>query len=146
MLDSVLSVQPRSPLDALARLQALKEFLRLPDAAMLAAANKRIANLLKKTQLDPATAVDPGRFTVAAEQQLHDALLALYPGVTTAMRQGHYAETLSLLAGLRAAIDTFFEQVLVMDANPDLRNNRLALLRAVQVAFGGVADLSRLPG
>lgn len=146
MIDAVLAARPRSPLDAEARLLALREFLRLPDAAILAAANKRIANILRKVEVYDNVPVDAARFSVDAERRLHAEILAVTAPVAAAIGQRRYAESLSLLCGLRAGIDAFFEKVLVMDENPDLRNNRLALLRSVQVLFGGVADLSRLPG
>jgi glycyl-tRNA synthetase beta chain len=146
MLDAVHAVQPASPLDALARLHALREFLKLPDAAALAAANKRIANLLKKTAPDQAVAVNPGSFAHEAERHLHAAHAAISPSVESALGERQYAQALRLLAGLRGPIDTFFEKVLVMDQDAVLRHNRLALLRAIHSSFAAVADLSRLPG
>jgi glycyl-tRNA synthetase beta chain len=146
MLDAVFAVHPASPLDALARLDALREFLRLPDAAVLAAANKRIANLLRKAPVGSALALAPERFVVAAERDLHAALQAVTPPVEAALARREYREALRLLAGLRAPIDAFFDGVMVMDPDPALQGNRLALLSGVQRAFGAVADLSRLPG
>jgi glycyl-tRNA synthetase beta chain len=146
MLDAVYAVQPASPLDAQARLQALKGFLQLPDAAALSAANKRIANLLKKAPADATAVVRPEHFLLDAERHLHAAHAAIAPGVDAALKARRYAEALRLLAGLRGPIDTFFDQVMVMDENPVARNNRLALLRTIQSAFAAVADLSRLPG
>ena len=129
-----------------ARLNALKEFLQLPDAAALAAANKRIANLLRKTTPDQALAVNPASFAHEAEKQLHAAHAASSPSVVAALREREYAQALRLLAGLRGPIDAFFDQVMVMDEDPVLRQNRLALLRAIHSSFAAVADLSRLPG
>jgi glycyl-tRNA synthetase beta chain len=146
MIDAVLALRPRSPLDASARLGALRDFLLLPDAAVLAAANKRIANILNKTQLDAGAVVDAGRFTEAAERELHGAVAALEPTVSQAMASGRYAESLRSLTTLRSSIDAFFANVLVMDENIERRNNRLAMLREVRSLFSGVADLSRLPG
>jgi len=146
MIDAVLATGPRSPLDVEARLQALKAFLQLPEAGVLAAANKRIANILKKTPFDTGISVDAGRFTEDAERELHLALTELRRPVVEAMRLGEYAQSLRLLSGLRHRIDAFFETVMVMDDDKALRDNRLALLRDVQTLFGGVADLSRLPG
>ncbi|MFI4890202.1 MAG: glycine--tRNA ligase subunit beta [Steroidobacterales bacterium] len=146
MLDAVLSVRPRSPLDALARLAALQDFLRLPDAAVLAAANKRIANLLRKAQPDATAAVHPELFLQDQERQLHAAFTAIAPAVDMALERRQYADALSRLASLRGPVDSFFDQVMVMDEDLNLRHNRLALLRAIQTAFGAVADLSRLPG
>ncbi len=146
MLDAVYAVLPESPLDAQARLHALRGFLLLPDAAVLAAANKRIANLLKKAPPDASPVVRPGHFVLDAERDLHAAHAALYPAVKAALKARQYSEALRLLAGLRAPIDTFFDTVMVMDQDQIVRNNRLALLRAIHADFAAVADLSRLPG
>lgn len=146
MLDAVLANRPRSPLDAVARLAALKEFLQLPDAAVLAAINKRIANILKKTQVNPDWSLDPDGLSEEAEHGLHRALTQLRGPVLDATRQRRYAQSLQALVGLRAPVNDFFDRVMVMDENPAKRSNRLALLREVLILLGGVADLSRLPG
>jgi glycyl-tRNA synthetase beta chain len=146
MLDAVFANRPRSPLDAVTRLEALKEFLLLPDAAVLAAINKRIANILKKTQVSPAWSVDPQGLSEKAERGLHQALQALRNPVFDAITQRRYADSLRALVGLRVPVNDFFDQVMVMDDNTAKRNNRLALLRDAQALLGGVADLSRLPG
>jgi len=146
MLDAVLANRPRSPLDAVARLAALKEFLLLPDAVVLAAINKRIANILKKTHVSQDWAVDPEGLSEEAERGLHAALKELRDPVLDATKQRRYADSLHALAGLRAPVNDFFDRVMVMDENTAKRNNRLALLRDVQALLGGVADLSRLPG
>jgi len=146
MVDAVLGVGVHSPLDIDARLQALRQFLTAPDAPILAAANKRIANILKKSEIDLDAVVASERFSEAAEHALHRALLEARAPVEDAMRRRAYGEALSVLAGLRGSIDAFFAEVMVMDEDPALRRNRLALLREVRRAFSGVADLSRLPG
>jgi glycyl-tRNA synthetase beta chain len=146
MLDAVFANRPRSPLDAVKRLAALKEFLLLPDAVVLAAINKRIANILKKTQVSQDWAVDPQGLSEEAERGLHHALKELRDPVLDATRQRRYADSLQALAGLRAPVNDFFDRVMVMDENIAKRNNRLALLRDVLALLGGVADLSRLPG
>jgi glycyl-tRNA synthetase beta chain len=146
MVDAVFANRPRSPLDAVTRLQALKEFLLLPESGILAAINKRIANILKKTSLGPDAAVDADALTVDAERHLHQVLRDLRVPVQEATAQRRYAEGLKALVALRAPVDDFFEHVLVMDEHIGRRNNRLALLRDVQALLGGVADLSRLPG
>ena len=146
MLDAVMANRPRSPLDAVARLAALKEFLLLPDAVVLAGINKRIANILKKTQVSHDWVVDPQALNEAAERALHEALTSLRDPVLDATRQRRYADSLQALVGLRAPVNEFFDRVMVMDENADKRNNRLALLRDAQLLLGGVADLSRLPG
>jgi glycyl-tRNA synthetase beta chain len=146
MLDAVFTNRPRSPLDAVTRLAALKEFLLLPEAGILAAINKRIANILKKTSLGSDVVVNADALTEDAERQLHWVLGALRVPVQDAALQRRYAESLRALLELRAPVDDFFERVMVMDENIERRNNRLALLRDVQLLLGGVADLSRLPG
>ncbi|HEY0801290.1 MAG TPA: glycine--tRNA ligase subunit beta [Steroidobacteraceae bacterium] len=146
MLDAVLANRPRSPLDVVTRLQALQQFLLLPDAAVLAAINKRIANILRKTQVNSDLLVDPQALTEESERGLHSALAGLRAPVLEAIQQRRYADSLQALAGLRAPVNDFFDRVMVMDENITKRNNRLALLRDVQILLGGVADLSRLPG
>jgi glycyl-tRNA synthetase beta chain len=146
MLDAVFAHRPRSPLDAVTRLQALKEFLLLPEAGILAGINKRIANILKKTSLAPDAIVNADALTEAAERQLHKVLGDLRVPVREAAAQRRYAEGLQSLVVLRAPVDDFFERIMVMDENIERRNNRLALLREVQQLLGVVADLSRLPG
>ena len=133
-------------LDAVMRLAALKEFLLLPDAGVLAAINKRIANILKKTQVPIDMSVDPEGLTEDAERELQRALMDLRGPVLEATSQRRYADSLQALVGLRAPVNDFFDRVMVMDENTTKRDNRLALLRDVQILLGGVADLSRLPG
>jgi glycyl-tRNA synthetase beta chain len=146
MLDAVFANRPRSPLDAVTRLKALKEFLLLPEAGILAGINKRIANILKKTSLDSNAIVDAGALAEEAERQLHKVMSDLRIPVQNAATQRRYADSLKALVGLRAPVDDFFERIMVMDEDLARRNNRLALLRDVQLLLGGVADLSRLPG
>ncbi|HEY2679496.1 MAG TPA: glycine--tRNA ligase subunit beta [Steroidobacteraceae bacterium] len=146
MLDAVLASRPRSMLDAKTRLDALRDFLPSPEAFVLSAINKRIANILKKTQVSGDWVVDAGSLTEDAERNLHRALAALRDPVLKATDQRRYADSLQALVGLRAPVNDFFERVMVMDQDPLKRNNRLALLRDVQVLLSGVADLSRLPG
>jgi glycyl-tRNA synthetase beta chain len=146
MLDAVFANRPRSPLDALTRLQALKEFLSMPEAGVLAAINKRIANILKKTTLGSQITVDAAALTEQAEKQLHRTLSEIRAPVEEAAAERRYAQSLKALVALRAPVDEFFERVMVMDEDIGRRNNRLALLRDVQRLLGGVADLSRLPG
>jgi glycyl-tRNA synthetase beta chain len=146
MIDAVLAGRPRSPLDAEARLRALKEFLRQPDAGVLTAINKRIVNILRKAPPGNAAGVHAAALSEEAELALHRVLTGLSSPVKDAIAAHRYAEALQASTGLRAAVDEFFERVMVMDEDLDRRNNRLALLRGVQELLGGVADLSRLPG
>jgi glycyl-tRNA synthetase beta chain len=145
MFDAVLAARPASPLDFDARLKALSAFLDLPESASLTAANKRIANILRKApQAAPDIVVEQLR--EAAEVRLYDAMRALKDAVAAATAQRQYTASLGRLAQLRPEVDAFFDQVMVMDENPQLRANRLGLLVQLRALFGGVADLSRLPG
>ena len=147
MFDAVLASSPVSPLDFDVRLKALRAFLELPESTSLTAANKRIANILKKSAAGTATAaIDVDCLKESAEVRLFDAMRALKDAVSVATAQREYANALGRLAQLRPAVDEFFDQVMVMAEDPKLRANRLALLAQLQGLFAGVADLSRLPG
>ncbi len=146
--DAVLASRPRSPLDFDARLRALIDFLALPEAASLTAANKRIANLLKKSAGGDAgsATIDATRLKFDAERLLFTALQGVMHSVPGHVAVGDYATALAGLAQLRPAVDTFFDEVMVMDPDPALRANRLAMLGTLRELFTGIADLSRLPG
>jgi glycyl-tRNA synthetase beta chain len=148
MVDAVLANRPASPVDAESRLHALREFSLLPDAGVLSAINKRIANILKKAAPDPGTTVNAQLFSEAegAEGLLHRTIGTLSGTVGQAVEGRRYADSLRALTDLRAPVDGFFERIMVMDENLERRANRLALLRDVQRLLGSVADLSRLPG
>jgi glycyl-tRNA synthetase beta chain len=146
MFDAVLATQPRSPLDFDARLRALRAFLELPEATSLTAANKRIANILRKAENAAAVEVDVEALREPAEVRLFDAMRGLRDAVSTATARREYTAALGQLAQLRPAVDGFFDQVMVMADDPKLRANRLSLLSGLRGLFGGVADLSRLPG
>jgi glycyl-tRNA synthetase beta chain len=128
----------------LPRIEAVRAFLAMPEAPSLAAANKRIRNILRKNDASGATAVDASLLLEAAEKSLHDAMQALEPRVVSLVDAEDYTEALKLLAGLREPVDTFFEQVMVMTDEPLIRNNRLALLGRLEFLMNGVADISRL--
>jgi glycyl-tRNA synthetase beta chain len=146
MFDAVLDTRPASPLDFDQRLGALAAFLRLPDAAGLTAANKRIANILKKAGEQPSPRVDPGLLTDATERQLAADIESLRQDVEPLVTARRYEEALTRLAALRPSVDAFFDQVLVMADDARVRANRLALLAALQRLFLHIANLSRLPG
>jgi glycyl-tRNA synthetase beta chain len=146
MFDAVLAARPNSPLDFDARLHALSSFLALPEAASLTAANKRVANILRKAGETAPTSIDAEVLQAPAERQLFEALRERRDAVSAATARRDYTASLTLLAQLRPAVDAFFDQVMVMDENPKLRANRLALLAQMRESFAGVADLSRLPG
>ena len=146
MFDAVLATQPRSPVDFDARLRALSAFLELPEATSLTAANKRIANILRKSESAVGTEVDVEVLREPAEVRLFDAMRGLRDAVSAATARREYTAALGQLAQLRPAVDGFFDEVMVNADDPKLRANRLSLLSGLRGLFGGVADLSRLPG
>jgi glycyl-tRNA synthetase beta chain len=146
MFDAVLATRPASPLDFDSRLRALAEFLRLPDAQSLAAANKRIANILRKAPGPVGDTIDEDLLRDPAEQILGEQVVAIARMVEPKFRARQYTEALRNLAVLRGAVDEFFDSVMVMAEDPALRANRLALLKRLQSLFMHAADLSRLPG
>jgi glycyl-tRNA synthetase beta chain len=146
MFDAVLATRPASPLDLDSRLRALAEFLLLPDAQSLAAANKRIANILRKATEPVRDTVDENLLRDPAEQILAEQVAAVGRLVEPRFAARQYTEALQSLAVLRKAVDEFFDSVMVMADDPALRANRLALLRRLQSLFMHAADLSRLPG
>ena len=140
--------RPRSPLDFDARVRALIDFLALPEAQSLTAANKRIANLLKKSAGGEGGGgtVDVARLVLDPERTLFASLQRAMHTVPDSVATGHFDTALAELAKLRAPVDAFFDGVMVMDPDPALRENRLALLGQLRALFAGIADLSRLPG
>lgn len=151
MFEAVLACRPDSVLDIDARLQALVSFTARPEGASLAAANKRIANILRKsapmpTAAAPGAAIDAALLREPAERTLAEAMQSLRTEVLAATRQRDYSGALDRLAALRPSVDAFFDQVLVNDPDPALRANRLALLGTLRALFSGIADLSCLPG
>jgi glycyl-tRNA synthetase beta chain len=146
MFDAVLATRPASCVDFDARLRALSTFLELPEAASLTAANKRISNILRKANATPSGEVDVTQLREEAEMRLYDAMRGLRDAVSAHTERRLYTDALGRLALLRPAVDTFFDKVMVMDENPQLRANRLSLLTQLQGLFAGIADLSRLPG
>jgi glycyl-tRNA synthetase beta chain len=147
MFDAVLATRPCSLLDIDARLRALVGFMARPEGASLAAANKRIANILRKSDgSGSAGTVNAELLREPAERALHEALQGLRGAVVTATTERAYDRALDQLAGLRSTVDAFFDQVLVNDADRALRGNRFALLRELRELFSGIAELSCLPG
>jgi glycyl-tRNA synthetase beta chain len=143
-VEAVLSLRPQRLTEVPKRLSAVRAFAALPEAVPLAAANKRIANILKKSEAAPATAVDATRLVEPAEQVLHAALKTVRPIADALFDKGEYAASLRELAALKAPVDAFFDSVLVNADDAALRANRLALLAALHAAMNRVADLSKL--
>lgn len=146
MFDAVLASKAHSPIDIDVRLQALEGFLALPEAASLAAANKRIANILRKATGDLSGAVETGRLREPAERQLFDHVVSMERAVNPLFSRREYTSALTQLATLKDDVDRFFDSVMVMADDLDVRANRLGLLVRLRGLFLQVADLSRLPG
>ncbi|HKK13854.1 MAG TPA: glycine--tRNA ligase subunit beta [Gammaproteobacteria bacterium] len=146
VFEAVRSVGPTRPLDMERRLRACMAFRRLPEAESLAAANKRIRNILRKTDETIPPEVSAEALREPAEQALAGQLKALEARVAPLLEGGDYTGALRELASLRAPVDRFFDDVMVMAEEPALRRNRLALLRRLGDLFLQVADLSRLQG
>ena len=143
-VDAVVSQRPQRLGDIVKRLAAVRAFSALPEAAALAAANKRVGNILKKVDGTVDARVDPALFQEAAETALHAALVDVVPQADAAFLTGDYSESLQALAALRAPVDAFFDGVMVNADDPALKANRLGLLAMLHAAMNRVADLSRL--
>lgn len=143
VVDAVVDIRP--PLDEVpSRVAAVREFRLLPEAQALAAANKRVVNILRKSGAEAAVAVDRSLFGDGAEHNLFAAVQKLLPVVHDHVRRGEYTEALRALASARSSVDRFFDEVLVMAEDPAVRANRLALLRGLAEAMNQVADISKL--
>ncbi len=143
-VDAVVSQRPQRLGDIPKRLAAVRTFSALPEAAALAAANKRVGNILKKVEGSVEAVVDNALLKEAAEVALHDALVDVVPRADAAFVTGDYTESLTALAALRAPVDAFFDGVMVNADDPALRANRLGLLAKLHAAMNQVADLSKL--
>lgn len=142
-IESVLAQLPTPLYQVLPRLEAVRQFMGEPEAAALCAANKRIGNILKKSEgagvtLNAAALVEP------AEKALAETLATIAPKAEQAFIAQDYTSALKQLAALRAPVDAFFESVMVNADDPALRANRLALLASLSRAMNQVADISRL--
>jgi glycyl-tRNA synthetase beta chain len=146
MFDAVLASRTQSVTDIDLRLRALQHFLKLPEAESLAAANKRIANILRKAPADITGAVDTSRLQDGAERQLFEHVISMERAVNPLFARREYAQALSQLASLREDVDRFFDSVMVMAEDAEVRTNRLGLLLRLRALFLQFADLSRLPG
>jgi len=143
VIQSVLARRPTRPADFDARVRAVSHFRTLDSAEALAAANKRVSNILAKAdaaigEINLTACVEP------AEKALAEAVLALRTEVQPLIAQGDYTAVLDKLANLRAPVDSFFDNVMVNAEDPALRQNRLAILNTLQDLFLQVADISVL--
>lgn len=142
-VDAVLATHPTTILDVPVRLEAVRAFSQLPEAEALAAANKRIGNIIKKTA--PETdAVDPVLFDSEAEKALYETLCTAEAQAQTLYETGRYTELLKSLAPMKTPVDRFFEDVMVNVEDSRVRANRLALLWRLHRTMNMVAELSRL--
>ena len=142
-IEAVVSQHPDRIDQVIPRIEAVRAFRALPEAEALAAANKRVINILRKSEGRPG-AVNPALFAEDAEKALHAGLVAAKPEADAAFAKGDYAASLKRLAGLRGAVDLFFDKVMVNAEDPAVRANRLALLGELEHLFNQVADISKL--
>jgi glycyl-tRNA synthetase beta chain len=140
----VLSLRPTRLADVAARLAAVRAFAALPEAASLAAANKRVGNILKKVEGAVPAVVATERLQEPAEIALHAALAAVAPQAEAAFARGDHTASLQALAALKIPVDAFFDGVMVNAEDPELRANRLGLLATLHAAMNRIADLSKL--
>jgi glycyl-tRNA synthetase beta chain len=143
-VDAVLALRPERLGQVPQRLDAVRAFAALPEAAALAAANKRIGNILKKAEGAVEAKVDAQLLKEPAEQALHAALLQVQPQADQLYDAADYAASLRALAVLKVPVDAFFDGVMVNAEDAALRANRLGLLKSLHLAMNRVADLSRL--
>jgi glycyl-tRNA synthetase beta chain len=142
-VDAVLSLRPKRLADVGARLAAVREFMALPEAESLAAANKRIGNILKRSEAANTT-ITESLLVEPAERALFDALKVSAPKFDAAFHAQNYTAALKSLAVLKTPVDAFFDGVMVNAEDAKLRNNRLALLNDLHRLMNKVADLSKL--
>jgi glycyl-tRNA synthetase beta chain len=142
-IEAVVSQGPERLDQVIPRIDAVRAFRALPEAEALAAANKRVINILRKSEAGSA-AVNPALLAEEAEKALHAALTAAKPEADAAFAKGDYTGALTRLAGLRGAVDLFFDKVMVNAEDPAIRANRLGLLGELGHLFNQVADISKL--
>ena len=145
-VDAVLSLRPMEIRRIPQRLEAVREFATMAQAESLAAANKRVGNILKKSPAAVSDQVNTALLAEPAEVALHQALLDVGPMSQACFAAGDYTASLRALAALKSPVDAFFDGVMVNAEEPRLRANRLALLSQLHQAMNQVADLSKLAG
>ena len=144
--NAVAELRPHSLYDFDRRIDAIGTFAALPEAEALAAANKRINNILRKVEGDVPAMVDPALLREPAESALAEAVEAAYGDTGHALAHGDYVAVLGRLARLRPQVDAFFDGVMVNVDDPAVRGNRLALLRHLADRLGSVAAIEHLSG
>ena len=147
VFDAVAAVHPTSLVDFDRRLRAIVEFAALPAAASLAAANKRIGNILRQARekgIAPASRANAALFEAGAEAELGQRVAKLHQSNGALLLSHRYVDAMRALAALREPVDAFFDKVMVMVEAPPLRDNRLALLATLRAQFLAIADISLL--
>ncbi len=144
VFEAVAAIRPPTVADFDRRIKAVIAFESLAEAQALAAANKRIRNILKKAPEYVGDSADPTLFELEEEKMLHRLVVAKREQIAPLLENYAYEETLLTLAELRAPVDEFFDQVMVMAEEEKVRDNRLALLSGLSSLFLGVADISRI--
>ncbi|RKZ59250.1 MAG: glycine--tRNA ligase subunit beta, partial [Gammaproteobacteria bacterium] len=144
VFDAVSALSPSRPLDSDKRIKAVTVFRGMAEAESLAAANKRVGNILKKSTANTVTSVNENLFSEEAEKNLFAVLSSLSQTVEPMFISGDYEAALSKLSTLRDPVDAFFDSVMVMADDDAVKNNRIALLSTMNQLFLRVADLSRL--
>ena len=143
-IDAVRSVRPESLFDFHRRVQAVHEFRKLPEAESLAAANKRIRNILKKADNEMLANVNSDLLSEGSERNLYNSLVEMEKTVAPNIQIHEYGEALASLAKLKLPIDSFFDDVMVMDDRDEIRSNRIALVTRISNQFTAIADISCL--
>lgn len=143
-VDAVLALRPQRLSDVQKRLEAVRAFAALPEAQALAAANKRVSNILKKAEGEIQAQVNEALLVEQAEKDLYAALQTVAPKAQQQFESGDYTASLQTLAALRAPVDAFFEHVMVNAEDAALKANRLGLLATLHGAMNRVADLAKL--
>ena len=143
-VDAVLALRPQCLGDVPARMEAVRAFAAMPQAEALAAANKRIGNILKKAPKADTGQFSSAQLTLPAEKNLHQAMEQSVKQADAFYAEKNYTDSLKALAALRETVDAFFNDVMVNDPDEDVRRNRLGLLCQLHGSMNRVADLSRL--
>ena len=143
-IDAVISLNPETIRDIPRHLEAVKTFAQLPEAPALAAANKRVGNILKKVEGEVKAEVNTNLLQEPAEIALNEALSKVKPEADKLFESGDYTASLKSLAALKGPVDAFFDNVMVNADDPALKANRLGLLATLHQAMNRVADLSKL--
>lgn len=144
VIQAVLTRKPTAPADIAKRLKAVDHFRTLEPSTALAAANKRVANILAKNKVQLATELDESLFKEDEERQLAHELQKLSHQLIPVFKEGNYQQALTELATLREPVDTFFDKVMVMAEDPKLAANRLLLLNQLRTLFLKIADISMI--